>query len=330
MTGIPFAATQLSMIVSEKGLWKKVLPVYGQSAGVVLGLSALVSYGYVERGWKWLALPTTPFTLVGTGLSILLVFRNNESYSRYWEARTLWGQVLANTRSFARLALTLSRPDASQPGPHDHEIVPVELEEVRRDLVFRVIAFLHSLPPTLRGESASDADFEALAEFLPPGEVETLRAQKNVPTAILHTQSERIADAWRRDFFHPQHVPLLDDCLSALTLSYGGCEKIARTPIPPAYGFLARGIVWVFVALLPLGFVESLGWKTLVIAPLVAFLFGALQRFGEEVEHPFELKHDGLPLDSLSKGLEAELRQRLGEEEHELPAPVEARNGVVF
>ncbi len=317
------------MIVSEKGLWKKVLPVYGQSAGVVLGLSVLVSYGFVECGWKWLSLPTTPFTLVGTGLSILLVFRNNESYGRYWEARTLWGQVLANSRSFVRLALTLSRPDASSVGPHDDVISP-ELEEVRRDLVFRAIAFLHSLPPTLRGESGADADFEALGEFLPPDEIETLRAQKNVPTAILHTQSERIADAWRRDFFHAQHVPLLDDHLSALTLSYGGCEKIARTPIPPAYGFLARGIVWVFVALLPLAFVEQLGWKTLVLAPLVAFLFGALQRFGEEVEHPFELKHDGLPLDSLSKSLETELRQRLGEEEHELPAPVEARDGVAL
>jgi putative membrane protein len=317
------------MIVSEKGLWKKVVPIYGQSAGVVLGISTLVCYGFVERGWKWLAIPTTPFTLVGTGLSILLVFRNNESYGRYWEARTLWGQVLANCRSFARSALTLSRPDASRPGAHD-DLVSPELEHARRDLVLRTIAFLHSLPPTLRGDSAAEADFDALAEFLPPGEIETLRAQKNVPAAILHTQGERIADAWHRDFFHPQHVPILDELLSDLTLSYGGCEKIARTPIPPAYGFLARSMVWVFVTLLPFGFVSELGWKTLFLAPLVAFLFGALQRFGEEVEHPFELKHDGLPLDSLSKSLEAELRQRLGEEEHELPEPVEARDGVVL
>ena len=317
------------MIVSEKGLWKKVLPVYGQSAGWVLGVSALVSYGFVERGWKWLAIPTTPFTLVGTGLSILLVFRNNESYARYWEARTLWGQVLANCRSFARLALTLTRSNASKSGPRDDAISP-ELEHTRRDLVLRTIAFLHSLPPTLRGDSAAEADFDSLAKFLPPDEVETLRAQKNVPAAILHTQGERVADAWRRDFLHPQHVPILDEHLSALTLSFGSCEKIARTPIPPAYGLLARGIVWVFMTLLPFGFVSELGWKTVFLAPLVAFLFGALQRFGEEVEHPFELKHDGLPLDSLSSALEIELRQRLGEPEHELPEPVEARDGVVF
>ncbi len=317
------------MIVSEKGLWKKVLPVYGQSAGWVLGVSMLVSYGFVEREWKWLSLPTTPFTLVGTGLSILLVFRNNESYSRYWEARTLWGQVLANCRSFARLALTLARPNASSLGPCDDTISP-ELEHVRRDLVLRTMAFLHSLAPTLRGDSAAEADFEALGEFLPRDEIETLRVQKNVPAAILHTQGERIADAWRRDFFHPQHVPILDQHLSDLALSFGGCEKIARTPIPPAYGLLARGIVWTFVTLLPLGLVEELEWKTVFVAPLVAFLFGALQRFGEEVEHPFELKHDGLPLDSLADALEIELRQRLGEPEHELPEPVEERDGVML
>ncbi|RYG65265.1 hypothetical protein EON80_17670 [bacterium] len=314
------------MVVSEKGLWKKVLPVYGQSSLAVLGVSIPVSYAFVQLGWKELGLPIEPFTLVGTGLSVLLVFRNNESYARYWEARTLWGQVMASMRSFSRLSLSLSRPNASQKGPHDDSHIPLELKEMQREWIYRSLAFLNALRTSLRGESASDLDFECLAPFLAPEELETLRSQKNGPCAILHTQGERLADAWRADYLHPQHLKLLDEHLSLMTLAYGGCEKIARTPIPPAYGFLSRRFVWVFVLLLPLALVEPLGWKTIILSPLIAFLFGALQRFGEEVQHPFEAKHDGLALDSMTRQLEIELRQRLGETE--LPEEIESHDAV--
>ncbi len=319
-----------SMIVSEKGLWKKVLPVYGQSTVGVLAVSVAVAFAVEQLGWKWLSLPVEPFSIVGTGLSILLVFRNNEAYSRYWEARTLWGQVVAATRSFCRLALTLSRPNASDHSPHYDEVLPPELEHFRRGWVMRAIAFVHALPPAFRGESAADLDFDALKPFLEREELETLKTQKNGPCALLHTQSERLADAWRADFIHPQHLTLLDEHLSALTLAFGGCEKIARTPIPPAYGFLSRRIVWGFVHLLPLALVSQLGWKVVIMAPLVAFLFGALQRFGEEVQHPFDIKDDGLPLDSMARQLEIELRQRLGEEVEELPSPHSVKDGVML
>lgn len=318
------------MIVSEKGLWKKVLPVYGGSSLGVLGVSVAVAFAVEKLGWKWLSLPVEPFSIVGTGLSILLVFRNNEAYARYWEARTLWGQVMASLRSFCRLALTLSRPNASVSGPHDDEHIPPELKGLRHEWVYRSIAFLKSLPPALRGESASDLDFPALEPFLERAELDVLKSQSNGPAALLHTQSERLADAWRADFLHPQHLMLLDEHLTALTLSFGGCEKIARTPIPPAYGFLSRRIVWVFVMLLPFALVSDLGWKTIFMAPLVAFLFGALQRFGEEVQHPFEPRHDGLPLDSMVRQLEIEFRQRLGEEVENLPAPHSEKDGVLL
>lgn len=316
------------MIVSEKGLWKKVLPVYGESTLVVLGTSVAVSFAVEQLGWKVITLPIEPFSLVGTGLSILLVFRNNEAYARYWEARTLWGQVMASIRSFCRLSLSLSRPNASQPGPHDDSRISPELERLRREWVYRSLAFLNALGASLRGDSASDIDFEALAPFLAPEELETLRAQKNGPCALLHTQGERLADAWRADWLHPQHLKLLDEHLSAMTLAAGGCEKIARTPIPPAYGLLSRGIVRGFVFLLPFALVQDLGWKTVLLAPLTAFLFGALLRFGEEVQHPFEAKDDGLALETMTRQLEIELRQRLGETE--FPAALEARDKVML
>ena len=318
------------MIVSEKGLWKKVLPVYGQSTLVVAGMSVAVAFAVEKLGWKWLSLPIEPFSIVGTGLSILLVFRNNEAYSRYWEARTLWGQVIAHSRSFCRSSLTLSRPNASHSGPHCDEEIPPELEQVRRQWVYRSIAFLSAFTTSLRGETASDIDFESLEPLLERDELETLKAQRNGVSALLHTQSERLGDAWRADFLHPQHLVVLDGHLSALTVAAGGCEKIARTPIPPAYGFLSRRIVWGFVLLLPFALVSELGWKTIFMAPLVAFLFGALQRFGEEVQHPFELKDDGLPLDSMVRQFEIEGRQRLGEEVEELPSPHREKDGVML
>ena len=105
-------------------------------------------------------------------------------------------------------------------------------------------------------------------------------------------------------------------------------RKSRATPIPPAYGFLARRIVWGFVLLLPFALVSDMGWKTAWMAPLVAFLFGALQRFGEEVQHPFEPKHDGLPLDTMVRQFEIEIRQRLGEER--LPEPLRDEEDVLL
>ncbi|RYX80283.1 hypothetical protein EON83_29275 [bacterium] len=318
------------MVISEKGLWKKVLPIYGQSSLVVLGVSVVVCFAFENLGWKWLSLPVEPFSIVGTGLSILLVFRNNEAYARYWEARTLWGQVIASLRSFCRLSLTLSRPHASEVGPYHDEQIPPELEEMRRQWVYRSLGFLDALRSSLRGDSPADLDFDSLAPFVDPEELETLRTQKNGPCALLHTQGERLADAWRADYLHPMHLTLLDEHLTGLTLAYGGCEKIARTPIPPAYGFLSRRIVWGFMLLLPLALVAELGWKTVFLAPLVSFLFGALQRFGEEVQHPFALKHDGLPLDSMTRQLEIELRQRLGEDVNKLREEIQAQDRVIL
>ncbi len=316
------------MIISEKGLWKKVLPVYGQSTLVVFGVSVAVSFSVEVLGWRFLGLPIEPFALVGTGLSILLVFRNNEAYARYWEARTLWGQVMASVRSFCRLSLTLSRPHASQTGPHDDNQIPPELEQLRREWVYRSLGFLNALRTSLRGESATDFDIDAVAPFLAPEELETLRSQKNGPCAILHTQGERLADAWRADYLHPVHLKLLDEHLTAMTLTYGGCEKIARTPIPPAYGFMSRRIVWGFVVLLPFAMIEEMEWKTVLLAPLTAFLFGALQRFGEEVQHPFEAKDDGLALDTMTRQLEIEMRQRLGETK--FPPELQPQNEVLL
>lgn len=318
------------MIVSEKGIWKKVLPVYGKSPAVTLVASFAAAYGVEKLGWGILALPTEPFSIVGTGLSILMIFRNNEAYNRYWEARTLWGEVMASLRTFSRLSLTLLRPDASQDGPHDDRVLPPELLSMRREWVYRGLAFFDALRTSLRGESASELDYESLKKYLPPEEIETLRAQKNGPCAILHTQSERLADAWRADLLHPQHVALLDEQLAALTLSYGGCEKIARTPMFPSYSFIARSFVWLFVILLPFGLVAQLGWRTLVIAPFIAFLFGALQRFGEEIQHPFGTQHDAVPLDSLARQLEIELRQRLGEKVEDLPAELKPKDEILL
>jgi putative membrane protein len=316
------------MVISDQTTWKRVLPVYGKSSLAVLGVSVGVAFAVEQLGWTAISLPIEPFSLVGTGLSILLVFRNNEAYGRYWEARTLWGQVMASVRSFCRLSLTLSRPHASEPGPHDDSHLPLELEEMRREWVYRSLAFLNALRTSLRGGSPSDLDFESLAPFLEQGELETLLTQKNGPCALLHTQGERLADAWRLDYLHPLHLKLLDEHITAMTFAYGGCEKIARTPIPPAYTFLAQRIVWGFVLLLPFAMVEELGWKTVVIAPLTAFLFGALQRFGEEVQHPFQTKDDGIALDMMTRQMEIEMRQRLGETE--FPAEIESRDSIVL
>jgi putative membrane protein len=253
-------------------------------------------------------LTTVPFALTGVALSIFLGFRNNAAYDRWWEGRKLWGGLVNTTRTFARQILTLV-------GPGDVSTLPdgerVALIALRKELVYRVAAFTHALRLALRDTD----DLSDLEPLLSKDEIESLKAEANRPYAISQGTAERLRAAYDKGLIHAMHLSTLEQSLTSLTDLQGGCERIKSTPIPFSYTTLIHRIVAFYCYGLPFGLVSSVGLFTPVVVFVVSYAFFGLDTVGDEIEQPFGTDANDLPLSAISRMIEVNLRQRLGEKD---------------
>jgi putative membrane protein len=256
-------------------------------------------------------LTTVPFTLIGLALGVFLGFRNNTSYDRYWEGRRLWGRLVNDARSFARLSLHLISERATSAAQASAE----QTRSLQRALIYRVIAFTHALRLSLRNELG---DGRELAALLSPEELALLPAQRNVPLFISEQISARIAQVRALGVLRHRDVHLLENLVSDLTDVQGGCERIRATPIPWSYTVLMHSIVATYCFALPFGLVGTTGLLTPIVVALIAYAFLGLDAVGDELEQPFGKEDNDLPLTAISRMVEINLRQLLGEEQ--LPA----------
>jgi putative membrane protein len=259
-----------------------------------------------------------PFTLIGVALSIFLGFRNNAAYERWWEGRKLWGALLNTTRSFARQSLTLIAPPAGASAE-----VAAEVQALERDLVQRAIAFAHTTRHALRDEELGPD----VSRFLPADEFEALKKESNKPSAVTFGMAMKIKDAFDKGYIHPFHLPTLEATLVVFTDLHGGCERIKATPIPFSYTTLIHRIVAVYCYCLPFGLITEIGFLTPIACLVVSYAFFGLDIVGDEIEQPFGYDPNDLPLGAISRLVEINLRQRLGETD--LPAPMKPVNEVL-
>jgi putative membrane protein len=271
-----------------------------------------------------ITLTNTPFVLVGLPLGIFLGFRNSASYDRFWEGRKLWGSLVNTTRSAARQYLLYVGPQRDGvPVEPASEEERAEVERLRKRLVTRTIAFVHALRASLRDESV-----EQLAPYLDGDEVERLRGERNVPSAITFGTGQLLRDAWQRGWIHPWNLRLFEDTLVALTDIHGACERIKTTPVPFSYIALIHRIVAVYCFFLPLGLIDTLHHYTPLAVAMVSYSLFGLDAIGDEIEMPFGKDTNDLPLAQLATNIEINLRQRLGETE--LPEPLRPTRGVLL
>jgi putative membrane protein len=241
--------------------------------------------------WK-VPLNFVPFSLIGLTLAIFLGFRNGTSYSRYWEARTLWGALLNETRSLVRQVLTLADAPAQANVP-----------------TLRLIAFVHALRHQLRGtDPAAD-----LARLLPPEDCARLRAVRFKPAVLLLMVGEWMRGQRQAGRLDPMLAQSMEVPLGRLTEALGGCERIASTPIPFTYSVIIHRTIYLYCVLLPFGLVDAIGPMTPVVVAFIAYTFFALEALGAEIEEPFGTEPNDLALDAMSQMIESTLREMMGE-----------------
>ena len=242
----------------------------------------------------------TPFTLLGLVLSIFLSFRNSACYERWWEGRKLWGQLVYESRSLARQVNLLLADDTGR----------------RRRIAYLTTAFAHALAGRLRGRIVA---LMALP-WLDKRQREQLGQRENVPDALLSMIAAELAQALRAGDLDPILYTQLEERLHAMSSIQAGCERILTTPLPFAYTLLLHRCAWMFCVLLPFGLASSLGWGTPVLSAGLAYAFFGLDQLGEEMEDPFGLEPNDLPLDALVRTIEIDQLDALGE--RPLPEPL--------
>ncbi len=286
-------------------LWQWKFTLFFLLAGAAVTASVEVF------GLTFLELPTLPLAVVGAALGIFVSFRTNQAYDRWWEGRKLWGRMINESRHWASQATKY-----------------VDDEEVGRKLVHRHAAYVHALRSLLRKQDPfEDAEFTPRIEAV--GDVvDELRKESNLTHALLDRQLEELVALNRAGTLSDFRLQSMDESLRQLVNIQGGCERIKKTPMPPLYGLLATRLVEFYAVLFPLAVVASLGWWTVPVSLLVCTAFSLIAEAGRVLEDPFTTFFNGLPLSAISRMIEVNVRQRLGETD--LPPMLVATEGGVL
>jgi putative membrane protein len=286
----------------------------------LLGWDFVIVVAFKVLHWEWVGSRHVPLALYGSAIGIIVGFRNNSAYGRWWDARTLWGQIVNSSRSLARQVCVAMCPNDTQPPGAEKD----QKADLLRQIIYYQIAFVHALRQQLRGLDPM-AEIRSLTA---QEEHAALAKEKNVPLALQRRMGAMLREARQRGWIDNWEWQSIDRNLDNLMGAQGGAERIKNTPMPKQYDFFPKLFVQIYCLMLPVGMVENLGWITPVGSTLVGFMFLALEEIGRDLEDPFENAIYDVPITAISKTIEINLRQMLGETK--LPEPEKPVRGVLW
>ncbi|QLH30234.1 MAG: multidrug transporter [Candidatus Parvibacillus calidus] len=313
----------------------------------MLLLSILPTALFYFLGWNWLAIPWVPVALIGTATAFISGFKNTQTYNRTWEARQIYGSIINCSRTLGIMTKDFVRGDNEK--------------ELHKEILYRHFAWLTALRFQLREtkswenvktksynreylkyynvpEWESSLD-EELKSFLPENERQYILSTKNRATQILAQQSERLKELNKQGIITDFNYVAFENQLKDLYDQQGKAERIKNFPYPRQFSSINLYFTNVLCFLIPLGFIgelskhtEKLGdwfiWLAVPMSVLVGWVFLVLEQIGESTENPFEGSANDIPITQISRMIEIDLREMLGEKE--LPPAVQAQNNILM
>lgn len=312
--------------------WRPVLYILGLSCAVF----ALHHYLHLHT----LLLPFLPIATVGTAVAFYVGFKNNSSYDRLWESRKIWGEVTNISRAMSSYLIATMR---TRP----------ECKEAFRNFIYRHLAFINMLRLQLRRKNVWDDSNEYTRMSREcfsnrPYEEESLEVMKNfcaedigllakpnVASALIRKQFEelvRFKDLGWIDAF--EHSDLLRFC-SDFCNHQGKAERIKSFPFPRQYAFFSTVFVYIFVTLLPFGLIgefakisEHHEWLVIPFTLLISWVFITMEKVGDTSENPFEGSMNDVPMSTICRNIEIDIRAML--DESALPEPLQAVDHILM
>lgn len=233
------------------------------------------------------AIPSLLHTLVGTALGLLLVFRTNASYDRFWEGRKLWGGMVNETRNLIRAAVVQLESD----------------RELLVELTRWTAVFPYAAARGLRGENG----IGPLSAQLSAADVAAVSEGQHTALAVAMRMTAVLNRARQRGLISDIIFTSLDQNIQQLIDYIGGCERIRKTPLPFAYVVHLRRALVLYCFTLPFALVSSYGWYTIVDVLVIAYVFFGIEEIGVEIEGPFGTDDNDLPLDDICETIHRNL-----------------------
>lgn len=316
------------------------------------GVAALYRFELIGFSIPWL-----PISVIGTAVAFYVGFKNNQSYDRMWEARKIWGGIVNDSRAWGMFVDNFVTNLFAEKSKTD-----TELHSIKKRLIYRHIAWLYAhrsqlLVPTSwehvsqRGHVAKRAKYyqkkfgvglvddeytrTELKNFLPQEEHDRLIANVNTATQIINEQSRDLRKLREQGLIEDfRHMEMANILKSFYTLQ-GKNERIKKFPLPRQYANMSRIFVWIFIFLLPFSMVPELlklgeagFWLSVPITALIGWVYVMMELVGDYSENPFQGMGNDIPMLSLCRVIEIDLREMLGETD--LPPGIEAKRGILM
>ncbi|ATG37850.1 putative membrane protein (plasmid) [Phaeobacter piscinae] len=240
--------------------------------------------------WDLPEISISAMGIFGVALSLFLSFRNIAAYERWWEARKLWGTMIADIRTLGRFIGIFAKD-----------------ESTREKILSCAVAFAHLHRGNLRGVSA----LNSASHWIGGENAAAMISFKNPADAALRSMADQFQAAISAGLISDVGQLRISEILSSLGLSQAGCERIATTPLPYVYSLLVRRTTYIYCWLLPFGLIESTNWFAPVITAVVAYVFFGFLEITHELEFPFKDVQNGLPLDAMCRTIEISVCEAL-------------------
>ena len=335
--------------VKEMVLWTR-----GETM-IYLVYAAVITVLYHVFDFTFLNVPWTPVALIGTAVAFMVGFQNNSAYGRIWEARKIWGAIVNTSRTWGMKVQDMVRPHSENAA-----LTEAELDEERRILIYRHIAWLTALRYAMRSRKPWETQHTALTNrewrnsihipeevsslednlmmYLSEEEREYVMSKGNKQTAILYLQSQHLRKLkelgclWQFAFLN------LENVLEELFTHQGKSERIKGFPYPRQYASLSLYLTRVFAVLLPFGIIPEFAqignnmiedfyhigtyfiWVAVPFCGVVSWAFHVMERMARVGENPFEGVPNDVPISTISRTIEINLREMLDEQPEDIPS----------
>jgi ion channel-forming bestrophin family protein len=260
--------------------------------GAVAGLCTLLCYLHLEMKCVTFISTTVMHSLLGFVISLLLVFRTNTAYERWWEGRKLWGDLVNNSRN---LMLKINA------------FVPDDKKELKKNFRILITNYSFALKEHLRGGFKAE-----LLEEHPGLSLKDLKAVNHTPNKIAQQMYLDVDALVKQNIISEEKLIILNEELRSFTNVAGACERIKKTPIPYSYSTFIKRVIFLYIVTLPLGLIPDLKWGTIPIVLFVFYAFASLELLAEEIEDPFGHERNDLPTDELANTIKKNLVEIVG------------------
>jgi putative membrane protein len=315
-------------------------------------IATLYNFGFIP-----IAIPWLPVSVIGTAVAFYVGFKNNQAYDRMWEARKIWGGIVNDSRSWGMMVDGFITNQFT-----GEKVSETEIHKIKERLIYRHIAWLYAHRSQLLvaspwehisqgGLMAKTASYyqkkfgigllddeitrTELKMFLPEPEHDRLISNVNTATQIINEQSRDLTALRERDLIDDFRHMEMENLLKSFYTLQGKNERIKKFPLPRQYANMSRFFVGIFIMLLPFSMIPELMklgpwglWLSIPITALVGWVYVMMEIIGDYSENPFQGMANDIPMMSLCRVIEIDLREMLGEKD--LPPGIEPKNGVLM